>query len=324
MVASGLVIALFLYLWILLLIADRQRDKGYLRSLLFLVIGGFGVAYGVTYIYHFLWPDLSAAAAGLLVALVILWVTRKITSRGMKLALLLIFWGGALVGGLIEGWEGKRNYVQNYFENRRLAELEEVVAIKRAVRDSIDRVNSRSRDSLIAASWKVYKTVRYEDTFNPADESYKTLEIERNSVTGEFRVSRLLIAADTIFSKRIELLKEIALGMERHWRQPVERDSFFVVTADGDRQFIGIDSPNERQQSALRAVCNSKVHFNSGDGKFTYTEYEACLRTASIQKVHFTAMELCGTTTAQLFSNPEKLYQFPRPAGCSPEAVQSP
>ncbi|MBO7130591.1 MAG: hypothetical protein J6V65_00390, partial [Fibrobacterales bacterium] len=137
--------------------------------------------------------------------------------------------------------------------------------------------------------------------------------------TGEYRVASPARASDSLIAARPELVRELGSGEERQWRAPRRSDSVFAVTADGAKTFAGIDLDAEESREALRKACTDKV--SGGSESFSYTEFEACLRTSSIRRVAFDDHPVCGTSAATIWLKGDQVVKHERPASCPASAT---
>ena len=320
MVACGLLIASFLYLLIRVILRKNAEGKRSAWAIfLFLTVGGTAVALACAYVRYLLCLDVPAAAAGILFAVVLMFALPKAVAFDRRLMIGLAAILLACGGGLWEAREAGRSCLEAHLAARDEARRLETEQLRRSVGASVLRAERARHDSAVATAWTVARRVRYEDSYNAKTGSYDSLVVETNKVTGAFRVAAPRTPADSAVAARPELVRELGSGAERAWRAPKNSDSVFVLVADGESRFVGVDLTQDERREALRAVCTEKV--SRGTEKFAYTEFEACQRTSSIRSRTFVDRPVCGTSPALLYGKGDRLADYRRPASCPPEAT---
>ena len=320
MVASGLLIASYLYLLVRVILHRNSEGRHNAWAIfLFLAVGGTAVAMGCAYVRWLFCLDLPAAAAGILFSIVLMVALPKSVALDRRLLVGLCALLAAGGGGLWEARREGRSCLDEQLALRENARQQEILGLKKAAADSVLAVERVRRDSVVAASWTEVRKIRYEDSFDAKTGEYVQLTVERNSSTGEYRVASPANASDSLIASRPELVRELGSGEERQWRAPKRSDSVFAVTADGAKTFAGIDLDAEGAREALRRACTDKV--SGGSENFSYTEFEACLRTSSVRRVAFDDHPVCGTSAATIWLKGDQVVKHERPASCPASAT---
>ena len=169
--------------------------------------------------------------------------------------------------------------------------------------DSIKDSIRKARKAEIDSAWVLHKWIKLVDTYNWETGKYSYFKIEKNSITNKYRA---LHKPSSVNDYEITYL---ANNVVARWKHPVYHDSIFIKTGDGKRKYVGIDVKNTSNH--INDVCREKT---SVLGKLVYSEYEACIRTASIIKHKFSLNEYCGLSNVSVSRSRGALSSIPN--GC--------